>query len=85
EWLASQLLLSRTQLYRKIKALTDQSVHEFVTTIRLNKAAQLLLEGQHTVAEIAFMVGYADSTSFSRMFQKQFKQTPKKFAQQGRE
>ena len=81
EWLASQLLLSRTQLYRKIKALTDQSVHEFVTTIRLNKAAQLLLEGQHTVGEIAFMVGYADSTSFSRMFQKQFKQTPKKFGQ----
>lgn len=83
EWLAGQLLLSRTQLYRKIKALTDQSVHEFVTTIRLNKAAQLLLEGQHTVGEIAFMVGYADSTSFSRMFQKQFKQTPKKFSQQG--
>lgn len=83
EWLAGQLLLSRTQLYRKIKALTDQSVHEFVTTIRLNKAAQLLLEGQHSVGEIAFMVGYADSTSFSRMFQKQFKQTPKKFSQGG--
>jgi signal transduction histidine kinase/DNA-binding response OmpR family regulator/ligand-binding sensor domain-containing protein len=83
EWLAGQLLLSRTQLYRKIKALTDQSVHEFVTTIRLNKAAQLLLEGQHSVGDIAFMVGYADSTSFSRMFQKQFKQTPKKFALQG--
>jgi YesN/AraC family two-component response regulator len=83
EWLASQFLLSRTQLYRKIKALTDQSVHEFVTTIRLNKAAQLLLAGQHTVAEIAFLVGYSDSTSFSRMFQKQFKQTPKKYSQQG--
>lgn len=81
EWLASQLLLSRTQLYRKIKALTDQSVHEFVTTIRLNKAAQLLLAARHTVAEIAFMVGYSDSTSFSRMFQKQFKQTPKKYSQ----
>jgi AraC-like DNA-binding protein len=52
-----------------------------VTTIRLNKAAQPLLEGQHTVGEIAFMVGYADSTSFIRMFQKQFMQTPKKFGQ----
>ncbi len=65
--------------------MTGQSVHEFVTTIRLNKAAQLLLEAQHTVAEIAFMVGYSDSTSFSRMFQKQFKQTPKKYSQQGGE
>jgi AraC-like DNA-binding protein len=76
-------MLSRTQLYRKIKALTDQSVHEFVTTIRLNKAARLLLEKHNTVAEIAFMVGYSDSTSFSRIFQKQFKQTPKKYSQQG--
>ncbi|MCU7550641.1 ATP-binding protein [Chitinophagaceae bacterium LB-8] len=84
EWLASQLFLSRTQLYRKIKALTNQSVHEFVTTIRLNKAAELLLEGQSSVSEIAFIVGYSDSTSFSRMFQKQFGLTPKKFSQQGK-
>jgi signal transduction histidine kinase/DNA-binding response OmpR family regulator/streptogramin lyase len=84
EWLASQLFLSRTQLYRKIKALTNQSVHEFVTTIRLNKAADLLLEGQSSVSEIAFTVGYSDSTSFSRMFQKQYGQTPKKFSQQGK-
>jgi DNA-binding response OmpR family regulator len=82
EWLASQLFMSRTQLYRKIKALTDQSVHEFVTTIRLKKAAELLLEGKLSVAEIAFMVGYSDATGFSRSFQKQFGQPPKKFSQQ---
>lgn len=85
EWLAEQLFMSRTQLYRKIKALTDQSVHEFVSGIRLNKAAELLLEGRYSVSEIAFMVGYTDATSFSRMFQKLFKQTPKKFSQQGNE
>jgi AraC-like DNA-binding protein len=44
----------------------------------------LLLEGQHTVGEIACMVGYSDSTSFSRMFQKQFKQTPKKYGLGGK-
>ena len=82
EWLASQLFLSRTQLYRKIKALTDQSVHEFVTTIRLNKAAELLVEDQLSMNEIAFMIGYSDSTGFSRSFQKQFGQPPKKFSQQ---
>jgi YesN/AraC family two-component response regulator len=84
EWLASQLFLSRTQLYRKIKALTNQSVHEFATTIRLNKAAELLLEGRLSVSEIAFTIGYSDSTSFSRMFQKQFGQTPKKYSQQAK-
>ncbi|MEI6945595.1 two-component regulator propeller domain-containing protein [Paraflavisolibacter sp. H34] len=81
EWLASQLFLSRTQLYRKIKALTNQTVHDFVTTIRLNKAAELLLAGQHSVSEVAYLVGYSDGTSFGRVFQKQFGQTPKKYSQ----
>ncbi len=83
EWLAGRLFMSRTQLYRKIKAVTNQSVHEFVTGIRLHKAAEMLLQHQHSVTEIAFMVGYADATSFSRMFQKQYGTTPKKYAQAG--
>lgn len=81
EWLAGQLFMSRTQLYRKIKAVTNQSVHEFVTGIRLSKAAEMLLQGQHSVTEIAYMVGYADATSFTRMFQKQYGTTPKKYTQ----
>ena len=84
EWMASQLFLSRSQLYRKMKALTNQSVHDFVTTIRLKKASELLLQGELQVSEVAYMVGYSDSTSFSRSFQRQFGQTPKKFSQQGR-
>jgi len=84
EWLASEMFLGRTQLYRKIKALTNQSVQEFITTIRLNKAAEMLLEEKFSVAEIAFQIGYSDSTSFSRVFQKQFGLTPKKYSQQGK-
>lgn len=84
EWLASEMFLGRTQLYRKIKALTNQSAQEFITTIRLNKAAEMLLEGKLAVGEIAFIVGYTDPTSFSRMFQKQFGLTPKKYSQQGK-
>jgi DNA-binding response OmpR family regulator len=84
EWLGGQLNLSRTQLYRKVKALTDQTVHEYITTIRLNKAAALLLEGSLTVAEIAFHIGFSEPSNFSRSFQKQFGQTPKKFSQQGK-
>lgn len=81
EWLAAQLFMSRTQLYRKVKAVTSQSVHEFVTGIRLSKAAEMLLQGQNSVTEIAYMVGYADATSFTRMFQKQYGTTPKKYSQ----
>lgn len=79
EWIADQLFLSRVQLYRKIKSLTDRTVHDFITAIRLNKAAEMLLEGSHTVSEIAYLVGYSDPTNFSRNFQKQFGQTPKKY------
>ncbi|WP_442587648.1 hybrid sensor histidine kinase/response regulator transcription factor [Pedobacter sp. AW31-3R] len=85
EWLAENLNLSRTQLYRKIKALTDQSVHEFITAIRLHHAAGLLRAGGQQISEIAYLVGYADATSFARNFQKQFGVTPKKFSQQGKE
>lgn len=84
EWLASEMFLGRTQLYRKIKALTNQSAQEFITTIRLNKAAEMLLQGKLAVGEIAFMVGYTDPTSFGRVFQKQFGLTPKKYSQQGK-
>ncbi|HMR19422.1 MAG TPA: response regulator, partial [Sphingobacterium sp.] len=80
-WLAEQLYLSRTQLYRKIKALTDQSVHEFITSVRLKRGAELLVEGQMTVTEIAFAIGYSDTTAFGRNFQKHFGQSPKKYAQ----
>ena len=79
EWLAAHMFLSRTQLYRKIKGLTNQTVHEFITTIRLRKAAELLLQGQLQVVEVAYAVGYADSTSFGRAFQKQYGVTPKKY------
>ncbi|WP_346236658.1 hybrid sensor histidine kinase/response regulator transcription factor [Niabella insulamsoli] len=82
EWLAAQLFMSRTQLYRKVKGIANQSVHEFVTGIRLNKAAELLLQGEQSISEIAFSVGYADATSFSRMFQKHYGTTPKKYSMQ---
>lgn len=81
---AETLCLSRTQLYRKVKALTGQSVTEFAATIRLNKACELLLEGEFSVADIAFKVGYPEPASFSRAFKKQFGQPPKKYSQENK-
>jgi YesN/AraC family two-component response regulator len=79
EKLAELLNLSRTQLYRKIKSLTNQSVHDFVTTIRLNKAAEMLLAEKYSIAEIAFKVGYSESSNFSRSFLKLYGLTPKNY------
>jgi AraC-like DNA-binding protein len=79
ELLADQMSMSRSQLYRKIKALTNQSAHEFITTIRLKKAAEMLLTSNLSIADIAFQVGYPEPGNFARVFVKQYGQTPKDY------
>ncbi|MFB9076174.1 helix-turn-helix domain-containing protein [Flavobacterium procerum] len=64
--------------------MTSRSAQEFITIIRLNKASEMLHGERLAVGEIAFMVGYADSISFGRDFQKQFGLTTKKYSSQGR-
>ena len=81
-WFASEMYLGRTQLYRKIKAITGQTTQELITLIRLKQASLLLKNPELSVAEVAHQVGYADATSFGRAFQKQYNLTPKKYRDQ---
>jgi len=74
--LASGVLMSRMQLYRKLKAITDQTPHDLIRTCRLRKAAELLATGQYTVAEITYKVGYTDLKHFREQFRKQFGVSP---------
>ncbi len=71
---------SRPQLYRKLQALTGQTVHDFIRTVRLKRAAQLLESGQLPVAEVAYRVGFNDPQYFSRCFKKQFGKPPSKIS-----
>ena len=84
ELFAENLNMSRAQLYRKIKALTNQTVHDFITTIRLNKAALLLIKGELSISEVAYEVGYTQPNNFSRSFSKQFGQTPSEYISNSR-
>ena len=77
--LASLLNMSRTPLYRKIKSLTGQTVHEFIATIRLNKAAELLLSTDQSISEISWQTGFSTPGNFSRSFSKQFGQPPSSY------
>ena len=79
EQLAEQLHMSQSQLYRKIKALTNRSVHDFVVTLRMNKARELLLAGELSIAEVGYQVGYSQPTNFTRTFTKQFGLSPTKY------
>ena len=73
---ANEMAVSRSQLFRKIKAMTNQTVQEFIMTLRLNKAAELLLTGEYTIGEIALLCGFSDPSNFTRSFTKKFGATP---------
>ncbi|WP_321424306.1 two-component regulator propeller domain-containing protein [uncultured Bacteroides sp.] len=77
--LAECLNMSRSQLYRKIKALTNRSIHDFMTSIRMNKAKEYLLSGDYSISETAYKVGYTLPTNFTRTFTKQFGVTPSQY------
>lgn len=72
ELLASELSLSRSQLYRKIKTLTGQTVNEFLRKIRLQRAKQLLETGSATVSEVCYKVGFSSPSYFTKCFKAHF-------------
>ncbi|MFQ5605254.1 MAG: two-component regulator propeller domain-containing protein [bacterium] len=78
--LAREAGYSRRQLNRKLRALTGQSVREFIRTIRLKRAAQLLQQQAGTVTEIAYEVGFNSIAHFSKVFREQFGVAPSEFS-----
>lgn len=75
--LAQSALMSHTQVYRKLKALTDQTPSQFIRSIRLQKGKELLLTTDMTISEIAYEVGFSDPNYFSRTFNKEFNTPPR--------
>lgn len=74
-----QMGMSKPTLYKKLKSLTNQSVSDFIRTIRLNKAARLMLTTQLKISEIAYQVGYSDPSNFSRYFTQLYGMPPKEY------
>ena len=77
--LAASIHLSQMQLYRKLKALTGKTPSQFMRSYRLQRALELLKVGKLNVSEIAYEVGFADPSYFSRMFQKEFGRNPSQY------
>lgn len=80
ESLAEEIGLSRSQLLRKITALTGVSVNELIRTFRLQKAAQLLEQNWAPVTQVAYEVGYSNLSYFSKMFKEQYGVLPSEYA-----
>jgi AraC-like DNA-binding protein len=78
--LVSMMHMSQSVLYRRIKTLTGRSLVDFIKTIRLKKAAQLLHQPQARVSEVAYMVGIEDPKNFRTSFQRQYCISPSRYA-----
>ena len=79
EELASGLSISRGYLYRKITKLTGKTAIEFIRTIRMKRAQQLLAESQLQIAEVAYRLGYRSPKVFSKHFKSVFGVNPSEF------
>ena len=71
--------ISRVQLYRKVKALMNINVNEYILNTRLQKAKYLLQHEELTIGEISYKVGFSSPAYFSTVFKSKFGVTPKAF------
>ena len=72
--------MSRMQLHRKLKALTNHSTTEFVRVQRLKRASQLLTDSDATISDICYLVGFNSLSYFTKCFKEQYGVTPSDYA-----
>lgn len=81
DFLCKHLYTSRTKLYQKIKSITGQSVADFIRTIRLKKAIQIMTHEGIPLNQVVDRVGLQSSSNFSRVFKKEYGKSPLQFMQ----
>ncbi|MDR1717724.1 MAG: helix-turn-helix domain-containing protein [Prevotella sp.] len=79
-YIASELSMSRSKLYSKVKTLTDKSIVEFILNYRLRKAARLIIEQDMSILQVMDKVGIKSQSYFSKAFKIEFGETPAAFA-----
>ena len=82
--LVKEMGVSRSKLYLKLKALTGQSSSEFVRTVRLKRAVQLLENSNYSVKEVMYMTGFSTASYFSKCFKRQFGIVPSEYVKQSK-
>jgi signal transduction histidine kinase/DNA-binding response OmpR family regulator/ligand-binding sensor domain-containing protein len=81
DFLCRHIYISRTKLYQKIKSISDQSVAEFIRTVRLKRSIYIMTHEDITMSEVADRVGLQSSSNFSRAFKKEYGKSPMQFMQ----
>lgn len=76
EAISQHFAMSRMQLHRKLKSLTNTAVSDYVRMIRLNEALLLLKQQELNISEIAYRTGFSSPSSFTRTFKKHYGKAP---------
>lgn len=76
ETLGDEIGMSRAQLYRKCKALTNYSPVELIRNTRLKRAQQMLAQGDETIAQVAYQVGFTAPSYFTKCYKEYFGENP---------
>ena len=79
EMLAKEVAMSRSQLHRKLKSLVDVSATDYIRDIRLQKAAELLKEGELNITQVSYEIGISSLSYFSKAFKDKYGVTPSEF------
>ena len=79
EDLVSEMAVSRSVFFKKLKTLSGLSPIEFIREMRMKRAAQLITESSYNMSQIAYMVGINDSRYFSKCFKQKYGLTPSKY------
>ena len=82
DYMCRQLSMSRTKLYQTIKGITGQSITDFLRTVRLRKAAQIMTEEDVLITDVMYRVGMQTQSYFTKAFKKEYGKTPTQFLQE---
>jgi AraC-like DNA-binding protein len=74
--LCEELGMSKTQLYNKMKAITDKSIGDFIREVKLNIAARMLVEERLSISEVTLNVGFSNRSHFAKCFKDYFGENP---------
>lgn len=84
EMLADGVGMSRVHMHRKLKELTNMSARDFIKSIRLKQAAELLSNNKFTVSEVAYALGFSNLSHFSNSFREFYGMSPTEYAEKHR-
>ena len=77
--MAAVVFMSERSLSRKVKTLTGATPKQMLMTIRLEHAAQLLLNSEFNITQLSYETGFSDPSHFTRSFKKHYEMTPTEY------